>query len=385
MKTHILLVPALLLTVACQRDGATAAPYADGTTWTLAGTTTRITTPMRQVAGGTAAISKGAVGAAEDCDDAAASSGSLEVTEVFDSSVTSFVVGNSVTHHPIEPGHDGFNGIGVSVIAEQGTEDGTATTKETFFFPDADEDSWEENSIVDFGREIAGRYHGVAADEYIVSLFPLDLWTEDFDGDQEEPGNYEQDANGTRFWTLLSRHNPKKGDVWTSVNGNTMYHYDGPVKADVAGKSLPAHQVTVSAIENYEATGGDVLADCLDVGKIEATSTQDDVDDLLTAEVRTIDGCGRRYEHSAIGTEIWANDALVQFTGRRVFIEITDFGWEWYDDDNDFCTRQTARLQPTDNDDAQLFVEYNMIVEETLSTVTSWEVVPDGGGEAAAE
>jgi hypothetical protein len=159
----------------CQRDDATPAPYTDGLTWATTSQITRTTRHYYQVQGEAAFESKGLIGTTARCSDATTSAGTLTTTQVVESVTERFVIGNTVTHHPIEPGADTFNGLGVSVLQEQTTETGTTSARETYFVPDGDPETWETATSGPTGPLTQARTYGVAVDEYLVELTPLDL------------------------------------------------------------------------------------------------------------------------------------------------------------------------------------------------------------------
>jgi hypothetical protein len=96
---------------------------------------------------------------------------------------------------------------------------------------------------------------------------------------------------------------------------------------------------------------------------------------VLTKSASLDDGCVGRFVHQQVGTERWFNNALVGFEGTQVIVTIKDFGWEYYDEQNDFCTRLTDDVKPTDVGDAKLFVEYDVEVITSTYAVNSWTTV----------
>lgn len=368
---------------ACTKDGGSPTPYDVGLTWTLTEQVTATTKSMRAVGSAGAVESKGATGGAESCSDARDSSGALTVIETERREVTSEVVGNTVSHHPLIPGNDGFSAVGVSIVAEHTLETGRAETTESFFVPDSDDDRWTERDVNEYADNGSGRYHGVASDEYIVSLFPLDLWSlNDNPWDQawDEETDFpraDEEPQGHQTFSLLSRHNPAPGDLWTSLNGNMVYRYAGKEKINVGGKSVNADKIEVFTVSDYDAVAGAVITDCLVEGTVETFSDFPDVDDVLTSQVDVLPGCTDRFMHQEVGTQWWYGDALVQFEGRRVFVEINDAGYEWYEDEDDYCLRYTSDVKPTDTT-TELFVEYTVTEEITSSSVSAWDVVKPG-------
>jgi hypothetical protein len=358
----------------CQSDGATPAPYDDGLTWTTTSQLTRTTRHFYQVEGEPAVESKGLIGTTERCSDAITSSGTITTTEVIEAVTERYVLGNTVTHHPIEPGADAFNGLGVSIVQEQVRESGTSSGKETFFVPGGDPETYEIATSGPFVPNTRARTYGVAADEYLVELSPLDLWADD--GGPDEPGTSVGDGV-TRGWELLTRHAPQRGDVWTSLTGAVVFHYDGPTRVEVGGKKVAGDLISSYAELNVDGLASDVLATCLRTAPISGTSTLPDAANLTTERVDLDSGCLDTFEHARIGTEIWARDTLVQFSGRRVYVQIDGYGWEWFDDVGATCQRTTSDVKPTDAPDARLFVSFLVIEEVTLTSNEGWSVVDE--------
>ena len=99
------------------------------------------------------------------------------------------------------------------------------------------------------------------------------------------------------------------------------------------------------------------------------TSDGDDSDDYI-AHLDT--GCEGNFLHVQTGTQWWHSNVLVKEDMTNTTVTINDYGFEWYDDDddNDYCSRETGYTP--DGSGAQLFVEYNVTVTETEMEVTDW-------------
>jgi hypothetical protein len=381
MNTRFPLAMLAIVTLsACAGDGSTAAPYGAGLIWTLNESSVETITTYRKVAGGEAVVAGTPIGAGSSCSIAQAPTGGSAFTGTLTAVWTNEVVGNTSAHHPLKPGQDVFNGVGVSVVAEMVEESAVGTTTLDFAQEDEDGDllTWQDIAAAPGGIQTTSRYHGVSADEYIVSQGPIDLWStwEDDSIDENDDAEGDEFVEGTpgRRFDLLSKTKPKTGDIWTSTNGNVLYVFDGTEKLDVGGKSVNANRILVYTVDPFDATAGDVLAECFQTGPVEFTSTFPEVDDVLTDAMSLDAGCTDRFMHQQIGTEWWANNALVKFEGRRVMVEITSFGWEWYVDDEDleFCTRFTNTTRPVDEPNAQQYVEYVVTVEDTTVSLGSW-------------
>lgn len=354
----------MLLLPACAGDDSTPAPYSDGLTWIVEEQVTATTQSWRQVEGEEPLATSGLVGTAARCADAKASAGTSVSTATTQRTLRGSVLGQTVSHHPLAPGQDTFDAIGVSVIEEQVTETGTSTNVSTYFSPGAAQETWETSSTADLGTTVVSHLYGVAADEYVVKLEPLALWTDD-------------EAADGRAWSLMTRAGAKPGDLWTNPGGTSVFEATRAGTAGVGAKKLGVVEVSVTQLEDVAATGGTVLADCVAIGTRESTSSLDGgADDTLLQAATLIAGCDGPYEAARVGTELWHDDFLVQFSGTRTFVTITNFGWERFVDDGVNCTRVVTPERPTDSNAAQLFVEYTITTEETLRTTTGYGKAP---------
>jgi hypothetical protein len=353
-----------LLLNACASDDSTPAPYKDGLAWVVEEQVTSTTQSWRQVEGEEPLATSGLIGTAARCADARTSAGTSVTTAVTRRTLRGSVLGQTVSHHPLAPGDDTFDAIGVSVVEEQVTETGSATNLSSFFSPGAAQETWETSSTTDLGTTVVSHLYGVAADEYVVKLEPLDLWTDD-------------SAEDGRAWSLMTRAGAKPGDLWTNPTGTSVFEATRAGSAGVGSKKVGAVEVSVTQLEDVAATGGTVLADCVALGTRESTSSLDGApDDVLVQTASLIAGCDGPYEAARVGTELWHDDFLVQFTGTRTFVTISNFGWERFVDDGVNCTRVVTNERPTDTNSAQLFVEYTITTEETLRTTTGYGTTP---------
>lgn len=363
----------------CMVDNKSGVPYAVGQLWTAQQQFTSVSTSYKAIEGEAAPVeSKGTIGFGSNCSTARASAGKLTETINVLNDLSFEVVGNTVAHHPLKPGEDGFNQIGVSVLNERSFEVGDVNTVESFADPEGDVSEFTVTTTASLGGETSSVYSGVAADEYVVRLFPLDLWSEWDEnqfGDGAENGEFQQPAEGPRNFELLTRHNPKKGDVWTSLSGLTFYAFDGTEKFPVGDKNQTVDRVLAYTNGNIDATGASVLEKCLVLGDLEVTNTADNDQNVLTQSVTLDPGCEGRFEHQRVGLERWYGNALVSFEGQQVFVTINDIGWEYFEDDDDTCARNVDDVKPTDAGDAKLFVEYTVEVVNTTYAVDSWTTV----------
>jgi hypothetical protein len=374
---RISLILAAVTLSGCARDGGTPLPYTLGQTWTAQRQVVSTTTSYKNIEGEGPVASKGTLGFGSNCSTARSSAGTLTETVTALDDLSFEVVGNTVAHHPLKPGEDGFNKIGVSVVNEWGFSTAEVTSVESTLDPEGEVSEFTVTTKASLGGATGSVYAGVAADEYVVRLFPLDLWSEwdegEF-GDGAEPNEFQQSADGDRNFELMTKHKPKKGDVWTSESGLTFFSYDGSEKYAVGGKNEDVDRVLAYTNGNLDASGGGVLERCLVLGPLEVTNSADNDLNVLTQSVVVDPGCDGRFEHQRVGLERWYNNALLSFEGTQVFVTINDFGWEYFEDGEDTCVRIVDDVKPTDAGDAKLFVEYSVEVVESTYTVDSWEI-----------
>lgn len=379
---RLLVTPSLLIAAAlmpaCDAltpgDTVTAAPLPVGRV--VAGTAAVKSTsvPYKIIGEASPIASKGTVGFAEDCDDASASSGTLTIETLEERRIALEVVGETVSDHPLVPGPDTFGKVGISVVSEQVSTSGSSLRRESFYAPDADTRRWDEEEFAAMGPTTAARYKGVARDEYLVELFPLDVWESIAGSDTGLP------VAGANNVTLLTKSFPVAGDAWTSVGGGIVYRFDGTEALNVAGKTRTANRVQVFVNGNFDATAGNVLDRCISLNAVEDTTTFPDENSVLT-QLATLDaGCEGSFLNQQVGTEWWVDGFMVRFVGKRAVVSINSYGWEWTDRSNNSCTRMTSIARPTDDDiDATLFVEYGVTLEQTTFAVDTWTSTDSSG------
>ncbi len=111
------------------------------------------------------------------------------------------------------------------------------------------------------------------------------------------------------------------------------------------------------------------------VGPVEGATTFPEQDSLLTRMVLLDPCCADPFKHQQVGTEWWYGEALVQSEGTTVEVVISDFGWEWYEEEGEGCVRRTSTVEPT-NVEADLFLEYTVAVTTSTFVVDTWGVGP---------
>lgn len=301
--------------------------------------------------------STGTVGYGDSCSEAGESTGTRTVVSYDELEHYFYVVGQTRASHPLVPHRTNrFDRIVVDIIAETEQRSASVETNATYNQPNGDPSSWEERSYEDLPITTTASYAGILADEYVVRMELQSLWD---DLEEVDDGAVE----------LLTRHNPRSGDVWSSTNGNSLYVYAGSEKIDLGGKSMRADVVNVYETGNVQPNSANVLSDCINVGLQQfETSDGDDSEDYIA---HLDDGCEGAFLHVQTGTQWWFSNVLVKEEMTNTTVTINDYGFEWYDDDSeDTCYRETGYTP--DGSGAQLYVEYDVTVTETEMEVTDW-------------
>ena len=313
---------------------------------------------------GDVAEQKGVVGAGENCIIARQTSGTLSSNIVYEQQHAYNVVGETLADLPLVPGeHDEWSDVPVSVLKETTQLSSWVQSTETFVNPDPDAEvvQWEETRYSDGVISTSAGYFGVAADEYLVRMEMADLWE---DLEEVEPEDV----------TLLTRHQPEEGDVWPSVNGNSLYVYVGTEDLNLAGTEMKkADKVAVYATGNVQASSGaGVFEQCLNLGLEQVQSSDPNVEDSSVDSALLDPGCSGSFVHVQQGTQWWYGNVLVQSDTADTVVTVTDYGFEWFVEDADAgtCTRQTSttRDEPT----AKAYIEYTVTQTAVTQAVTSY-------------
>ena len=354
------LAPVLLLLAAgCS---GTSAPYPVGLLVTGTGTQVRNSVSYKVIEGEAPFESTGTVGSGESCSIAATSTGTENTTTYATITRKMDVVGETTTGHPLLPGEDRFDPIGVSIVADTEVANASSESLVTYNQPGSDPDSYEETLLADTGHTTTAGWSGVAADEYTVRLTSLrDLWE-----DLEDP-----DADVTA--QLMTRHNPKKGDVWVALNGNTLYFYEGKEEVSVGSETFKADKVQVWAADNVDPSAGDLMDQCFRIGVYETGSTYPDVQDIQTETVLLDSGCEDAFAHHQQGTQWWYKDVLVKEELTTWEVTISDYGYEWYEaaEFGGGCDRLTSTVR--EDSGAQLYMAYQVTTIDSIYEADSWQ------------
>jgi len=241
--------------------------------------------------------------------------------------------------------------------------EGTARIEETHRLPGGDPDSWEETTQSDVARTTLASYEGIAADEYVVGLSSLgDLW------------GALDDETAELSPRLITRHNAEDSDIWSSLDGQTLWMAEGTEEVSRGGEKLPARRVSVLAVGDVEAGEG-LMSNCIQEVSRDYNTDHPGQSDDATLEASLNPGCELGYVHQQVGTEWWTENVLVEAEKSWTEITVIDFGYEWYRDDGDSCERYTSFTK--DDDDAELFVEFSKTTITEVLKTPKYEVVTE--------
>jgi hypothetical protein len=372
-----------ILLIACGGE-----PIKTGTTWTVKSTTNSVTKSFTLREGGTPVESLGPLGASESpCATgqvlAETSKGSLSVTTFGEHYTSLAVLGSTEVYHPLVPNENEYSSALASIIQERNksavssqtvtvsydpnsTIGNTTLTEYSSNFYEYDEDGEvvldeNDNPVIIDPIETDASYYGVSADEYVVRFDVGNIW---MDPDSEiTTGDVE----------LLTRNDPKMGDIWSSVNGNTIYVSQGVEQVSfAAGLIQKANKVDIYEVGTLQTDGADVIVQCLNVGSNQSQS--DNPAEPSTAYERSYldQACNGTFQHVKSGTQWWVDNVLIKESSITTHIFVKKFGYEWYetDESGENCNRVTSHT--FDNPLGILFVEYDLTTETMESGVTAW-------------
>lgn len=309
------------------------------------------------------------LGSGANCIQAESSAGTYAAELVYEQVRAYNVVGESEMELPLVPGEppgdarDTWVPTPVSVLKDTRRIASWQTTIEDIVTVDeatGETRTRQDISYVDGDVTTLASFFGVAADEYLVS-FTLDrMWDDRVDLEPED-------------LTLLTKWEPEEGDVWPSVNGNSLFVYEGTEDLSLAGVDMKrADKVGVYETGNVQSSGGaGVFESCLRIGLDQVSSTDPEIGQVSVDRAVLDSGCIGAFTHVRSGTEWWWRGVLVQSEGVETVVNITDFGFEWFVDDADVgaCVRNTSLTR--DDPAARAYIEYTVTTTELSQQVTA--------------
>ena len=271
------------------------------------------------------------------------------------------VVGNTPVSHPLVPNSDEFGPLMASVVQEKVRSSAYSVVEESFYdpasaFPQYDVVSYVDDQIVTYAS-----YYGVAADEYFVRFDLGTLWSD-----------FEEEVSASDV-TLLTRNQPDMGDVWSSANGNTLYVFAGEENVTIGGQPRTASKVALYEAANLQSDGADVYEQCLRFGFDQQSTNSMDLSQYSNGLAYLDPGCEGAFSHVQTGTQWWYSGILVKEETTEQLVNITDFGYEWYEDQPDgTVVRKRAQGLTDPSLLATKFIEYQLTQVDTVKGVTEW-------------
>lgn len=348
-----LLLPAVLPLAACGGGG----PYSLDLAVKRTTTGTSTTTSYQISDGGDPVERAGTIGTGDNCVVAAQSSGTRTATRIYEIQEQFNVVGETEAELPLVPGEEEASKVWASIVRERVRAASSIETTETSVDVTADPAQWQTRTYSDEAQATSAGYHAVAADEFVVRMDMVELWEdlEELDHSRVE---------------LMTMNDPKKGDVWPSQNGNSLFVWEGDEKLTLGGVTMKTDRVAVYTTGTVSPEGEDtaVYDQCFHFGLAQVDDSRPEVEPL-DAEAMLLDpGCTGRFEHVREGTQWWHDNVLVKETATVTFVAINEYGYEWTEEDEDTATC-TRVVSPTrDVPTALPFVQYDVTVTtvETL-------------------
>lgn len=312
----------------------------------------------REVKGSAPGESVGLIGSGETCTDAMASAGTTTVESFLEKHINMQVVGETLVPRIIPNDTHEQEEVWLSLVMENTRTAGTDYEIRNHYSPYDDPTTWTTESLNDAAQLTETSYYGVTAEDYVAKFELASLWPADDSG--LSPGAAE----------LLTKHDPKKGDVWFSQNGNSVYMFDDFEELSVGDENLKTARILVYESGDVELASSGILSQCIRNGRdqygntIPGASYYDD-------EVTTLDsGCEGGFRHVQTGTQWWYQGILVKQEVINVDVEVHDFGWEWYESDSTWCARRTDSRRP--DVVADLFIEFSVTTSEETREAEEW-------------
>ncbi len=337
----------------------------------------------KRIEGGEPVRTKGVFGVGNNCVDAAQSTGERWSEGKLHMDIDWEVVGETPWDHPLLPGKD-FSRTWLSVVWDVTRVEGGATTNESFTSQDPATAPYFVNQFTSLPQSHEASYYGVAADEYLIKVTDLDLWN---NLEDTALNQWPLTLNTSTDWVgvnssagqtvqLMTRHEPKKDDVWASTNGNYLYFNTGKDDVHVEGKTYKADRILIKTTGDADPTGSSVLSDCLHVGRSEFTTNQTGVSNDMVDLALLDTQCTGSFKHQVVGHEWWAKKALVRAQTRTYEVTINEWGYEWYAFDPTGTTCERFVSTRKDDPSAKLFVAYT--VDELKTTFTATKLQKRG-------
>lgn len=332
-----------------------------GTNYTLSTTAISSTTVYR-VAGGREAIeSSSLVEIAADCPTASAVLTTYSQTSQEEKTQLMQVIAHTKLNHPLVPDEeDVFSEREAMVLQERVRTGATLYVEETLYDP-TNLARYNTNTYTADAQTTDSSYFGVTADEYVVRFELGHLW-DDFE------------ELTTEDVTLLTKNEPKVGDIWVSENGNILYIYSGEDVINVGALAQEVHKVEMYEVGSIQPDGSQVYDDCLNLAANQVQTTDPNQSQQDLEEVFLDFGCEDTFTHVKTGTQWWYKNLLIKEEAISLEVDILDYGFEWYEQDLSAgtCTRMTSTIHGDPFVEAEPYIEYALTTKNYITELSDW-------------
>jgi hypothetical protein len=296
------------------------------------------------------------------------------------------VLGQTNLSHPLVPNSDTFSSAQASIIKATHTRSGERVDTTTVFAAgSAPASTTTTTSTIDIEGNAA--YFAMAVDEYYVILNEMNgLWAEidqHPDHNPEPPtaggGGGQGISNSTGEAealpvTMLTRYEPKKGDIWSSTNGVGLYFADGTEELTIGGKKFTTNRIKVYSVRPIDPTASDVLSNCVTELKSDTTVSPGGNSSQPVAFLNN--ACTGSFVHALVGTEWWYKGARVKASMTTINVQIPDtdgYGYEYTTADIPApgqCSRFFSITRPLPPVTSEIYVQYTVTTTNTESIAT---------------
>ena len=347
-------------------------PIEVGLNWELNTEYSSVTQSFWLRASGEPIESVGPLETASSCLLAETSAGTYYSEETGTRTALSKVIGMTEMYHPLVPNSAEFSTSLASVIQHRERNAGYAYDSTVTYDPESVIGNIEVNSYRDFlcadentpvedcvAPETEASFHGVSADEYAVKFQLGQLWQDPESGSVEDV-------------ELLTRINPERGDIWSSVDGNTVFISAGTEPLALGGKTYNVSSVAMYEVGTLQDNGADAINQCINIG-LSQDQTNDPEGANGSTTIAFLDSaCVDKFTHAKSGQQWWYGSVLVKEISENQEINITKWGYEWYELDETGSTCSRVVSDSPDNVNAALFIEYDLTTETRTSSIGRW-------------
>ena len=361
MKTQNLLSLTALFDMGCTVNG----PYEVGLMVKSTSQATETTKSYREVLGNAPFESNGLLGFGETCTDASSSVGTTTTESLVERKINTQVVGETLVPRLIPDDTHEQEDVWLSLVMENTREATTSYAINNNYNPYEDPTTWTTEELSDDPQLTETSYYGVTAEDYVAKFELATMWPAD------DAGLNPADAE------MLTKHKPKKGDVWFSQNGNSVYMFDDFEEFSIDDADLKTARVLVFESGDVELASSGILTQCISAGRdqygntIPGATYYDDQVTLLDT------GCEGGFRHVQTGTQWWYDGILVKEEVTNVDVTVSDYGWEWYETNSGgtSCSRETSTIRP--DVQADLFIEFSVTTSKEVREAEEWYTVEE--------